>query len=73
MDSTIPIHQAAVKASPRLEYTITEGPLLQPSYSRVLHPTTKEWHVDERIERDNERMVEWIEIVAILATGSFEP
>ena len=41
MDSTIPIHQAALKASTRLEYTITEGPLSQPSYSTVLHPITK--------------------------------
>ena len=42
MDSTISIHQAAVKASSRLEYTITEGHLSQPSYSTVLHPITKE-------------------------------
>ena len=34
-DSTIPIHQAALKASPRLESTITEGHLSQPPY--VLH------------------------------------
>ena len=40
VDSTIPIHQAAVKASPRLEYTITEGHLSQPSYSTALHPIT---------------------------------
>ena len=42
MDSTISIHQAAVKASSRLEYTITEGHLSQPSYSTVLHPITKD-------------------------------
>ena len=42
MDSTISIHQVAVKASARLEYTITEGHLSQPSYSRVLHTITKE-------------------------------
>ena len=57
MDITIPIHQAAVKASTRSEYTITEGHLSQPSYSTVLHPTTKEWHVDKTIVTDNERMV----------------
>ena len=60
VDSTIPIHQAAAKASPRLEYTITEGPLSQPSYSRVLHPITKKWHIDMTIVTDNERMVESI-------------
>ena len=37
MDNTISIHQAAVKASARLESTITEGHLSQPSYSTVLH------------------------------------
>ena len=42
MDGTISIHQAAVKASSRLEYTITEGHLSQPSYSTVLHPITKD-------------------------------
>ena len=72
-DSTVSIHQAAVKASSRLEYTITEGHLSQPSYSTVLHPITKERHVDKTIVTDNERMVESIKIVAILATGSFEP
>ena len=41
MDSTVSIHQVAVKASSRLEYTITEGPLSQPSYSIVLYPITK--------------------------------
>ena len=35
MDSTVSIHQAAVKTSTRLESTITEGHLSQPSY--VLH------------------------------------
>ena len=60
MDSTIPIHQAAVKASPRLESTITEGHLSQPSYSTVLHPITKEWRVNTTIVTDNERMVESI-------------
>ena len=35
MDSSFTIHQAAVKALSRLEYTITEGHLSQPSY--VLH------------------------------------
>ena len=73
MDSTIPIHQAAVKASSRREYTITEGHLSQPSYSTVLHPITKEWRVNTTIVTDNERMVESIKIVAILATGPFEP
>ena len=42
MDITVSIHQVAVKASSRLEYTITEGHLSQPSYSTVLHPITKE-------------------------------
>ena len=42
MDSTVSIHQAVVKASPRLEYTITEGHLSQPSYSTVIQPITKE-------------------------------
>ena len=46
MESTVSIHQAAVKASPRLESTITEGHLSQPSYSTVLHSITKEWHID---------------------------
>ena len=42
MNSTISIHQAAVKASTRSESTITEGHLSQPSYSTVLHPITKD-------------------------------